>query len=469
MEQWAIVPARPSPASDADILPNLSPFDQLISAVHEGILWDGEVRPIPPMLGDGQMVDLLKLHLSVRERGGYDSVSESGSWATVAQAVGLDSAVAASVKLVFVKYLGAVDRLMGILNGDMRVELPRLEGKREGVVMEMLEWVRWVALGPGELCIVRRSDGTERRVSDKDGFFKWVLAVRKAIYVKKIPCIPAERYLVRKRQKTHPSWYEDPASSNSPGLRCSPRLQLQQLHSNYCSSSDTSSVHDKPKLLTRRKIYGETFDVHFCKYKPEKHVPVGRHHQAEVQDFVVISSQISNDPDDLKWLGTPIWPPMKEENRLALHGGHTGKGRPDSCGCKHSGSVGCIKFHVAEERLRVKFELGSAFSKWKFDNMGEEVALSWTVAEQEKFKDIVRSNRASLGKDFWGEIHHSFPKRSRQSIVSYYFNVFIMSRRAYQNRFDPHNIDSDDDESEVDDFACDKYFCKNTDCMDLGE
>ncbi|KAK1266182.1 AT-rich interactive domain-containing protein 2 [Acorus gramineus] len=318
MEQWAIVPARPSPASDADILPklhsvgDLSPFDQLISAIHEGILSDGEVRPIPLMLGDGRMVDLLKLHLSVRERGGYDSVSESGSWAAVAQAVGLDSAVAASVKFVFVKYLGAVDRLI--------------------------------------------------------------------------------------------------------------------------------------------------------------HVPVGRHHQAEVQDFVVISSQISNDPDDLKWLGTPIWLPMKEENRLALQGYYTGKGRPDSCGCKHSGSVGCIKFHVAEERLRVKFELGSAFSKWKFDNMGEEVALSWTVEEQEKFKDIVRSNRASLGKDFWGELHHSFPKKSSQSIVSYYFNVFIISRRAYQNQFDPHNIDSDDDESEVDDFACDnEYFCKNTECMDLGE
>ena len=32
--------------------------------------------------------------------------------------------------------------------------------------------------------------------------------------------------------------------------------------------------------------------------------------------------------------------------------------------------------------------------------------------------------------------------------VSYYFNVYLYRRRAYQNRSDPSNIDIDDDELE---------------------
>ena len=37
-------------------------------------------RPLPPMLGDGHCVDLLKLLFAVRENGGYNVVSEEGLW-----------------------------------------------------------------------------------------------------------------------------------------------------------------------------------------------------------------------------------------------------------------------------------------------------------------------------------------------------------------------------------------------------
>ena len=39
-----------------------------------------------------------------------------------------------------------------------------------------------------------------------------------------------------------------------------------------------------------------------------------------------------------------------------------------------------------------------------------------------------------------------FPSRTKKDIVSYYFNVFMLKVRAEQNRLDPRNIDSDDDE-----------------------
>ncbi|KAK1308117.1 AT-rich interactive domain-containing protein 2 [Acorus calamus] len=467
-------PSSPAAAAAAEILAKLksvgacsdldlsaeaveaySPFDRVVSA------FLGGTRPIPPMLGDGRVVDLLRLYLAVKERGGHDAVNESGSWTAVVQAIGLEPAVAPSVKLIYLKYLDLMERRLEGVAGEretgaegnggetLRIkgssdsdESPSLKRKRQSAIMEMLRWLRRLAVAPGKLYM-------ERRTNDNDGFIE------------------------QKRQKTHPSWYEDATGSDSPALRCSSRLQSKQILSNSCSSSETSGVDDKPKL--HGNVSGDTFNGHFSTDDPEKEVPVGHHYQAEIPDYVDIPSQVSNNPDDLKWLGTMIWPPTKKVNNLEVQDDSIGKGGPDSCSCKHPGSVRCIKFHVAEERLRLKLELGSVFSIWKFENMGEEVALSWTASEQAKFKDIVRSNRASLGEDFWDEVYRCFPEKSRQSVVSYYFNAFVLWRRAYQNRITPHEINSDDDESEFgmvgDSFACDKeYFCtQNTQCMDLVE
>ncbi|KAK1284653.1 AT-rich interactive domain-containing protein 2 [Acorus calamus] len=456
-----------------------SPFDRVVSA------FLGGTRPIPPMLGDGRVVDLLRLYLAVKERGGHDAVNESGSWTAVAQAIGLEPVVAPSVKLIYLKYLDMMERRLEEVAGERETgtegnggetlkikgssdsdESPSLKRKRQSAIMEMLRWSRRLAVAPGKLYMERRTNGN-------DGFIERVLMMRKVLYLKKLPCVPSERYLVQKRQKTHPSWYEDATGSDSPALRCSSRLQSKQILSNSCSSSETSGADDKPKL--HGNVSGDTFNGNFSTDDPEKEVPVGHHYQAEIPDYVDIPSHGSNDPDDLKWLGTMIWPPTKKVNNLEVQDDSIGKGRPNSCSCKHPGSVRCIKFHVAEERLRLKLELGSVFSIWKFENMGEEVALSWTASEQAKFKDIVRSNRASLGEDFWDEVYQCFPEKSRQSIVSYYFNAFVLWRRAYQNRITPHEINSDDDESEFgmvgDSFACDKeYFCtENTQCMDLVE
>ncbi|KAB1214345.1 AT-rich interactive domain-containing protein 1 [Morella rubra] len=165
--------------------------------------------------------------------------------------------------------------------------------------------------------------------------------------------------------------------------------------------------------------------------------------KAEVQEWTGVTSE-----SDPKWLGTRIWPLEKMEQRYLIERDPIGKGRQDSCGCELPGSIECVRFHIAEKRLRVKLELGSAFYHWKFEKMGEEVKLSWTKEQEEKFKGALRSNTSSLQTFFWDQNFKFLPTKSRADLVSYYFNVFLLERRAYQNRFTPNVIYSDDEELE---------------------
>lgn len=97
----------------------------------------------------------------------------------------------------------------------------------------------------------------------------------------------------------------------------------------------------------------------------------------------------------------------------------------------------------------MKLELGTAFYLWKFDRMGEEVALSWNKEDEAKFQDIVKNNQLSMGgKSFWDELFKVFSRKGREALVSYYFNAFLLRRRADQNRTRTSKFDSDDDESE---------------------
>lgn len=99
----------------------------------------------------------------------------------------------------------------------------------------------------------------------------------------------------------------------------------------------------------------------------------------------------------------------------------------------------------------VKLELGSAFYGWKFDNVGEEVALSWTKGEENKFQDIVKSKPSYVY--FWDELFNVLPCKGRESLVSYYYNVFLLQHRGYQNRTYTSNIDSNDEESDSSEFG----------------
>ncbi|KAB5516452.1 hypothetical protein DKX38_027100 [Salix brachista] len=117
------------------------------------------------------------------------------------------------------------------------------------------------------------------------------------------------------------------------------------------------------------------------------------------------------------------------------------------CACPDTGSIRCIKQHVSEARLKLRENLGEEiFKGLGFCDMGEVIANKWTDEEEQAFHEVVLSNPVSLGKNFWDHLPSTFPSRTKKELVSYYFNVFMLQKRADQNRFDPLNIDSDDDE-----------------------
>ncbi|KAL2461544.1 AT-rich interactive domain-containing protein 2 [Abeliophyllum distichum] len=251
----------------------------------------------------------------------------------------------------------------------------------------------------------------------------------------------------KKKQKMHPSMYSD--HNGSERLRRSPRLlsakdscsKAQEKIDSESPSSDFQGDEDHSDTQS-----DSTSDsAGLCSNYHRNEIPIGPLFQADIPDSC--GEAYDNDSN---WVGTLIWPLEKVEANLTLiEGDPIGKGRQESCRCQSPGSVECVRFHVGEKRMMVKLELGSAFYGWKFDSVGEEVALSWTKEEEYKFQDIVKSKPSSLEKYIWDELFNGLPCKGRESLVSYYYNVFLLQRRGYQNRTSTSDIDSEDEESEL--------------------
>ncbi|KAJ9173217.1 hypothetical protein P3X46_016378 [Hevea brasiliensis] len=126
---------------------------------------------------------------------------------------------------------------------------------------------------------------------------------------------------------------------------------------------------------------------------------------------------------------------------------HCCEGTKTDCSCLDQGSIECVKQHIMEARQKLRENLGEEiFDGLGFYDMGEDVGKKWTEEEEQLFHDVVLSNPASLGKNFWDHLPAVFPGQTKRELVSYYFNVFMLRRRSEQNRFDLLNIDSDNDE-----------------------
>lgn len=211
-------------------------FDEFLRAFLTEVYGVSCLRPFPPVIGDGQIVDLLKLHTVVKKRGGYSWVSANGLWSSVVEDCGLDSKIAAALKLVYVKYLDVWDRwLRGIdkdkvnlgviknlmdLESDSTVFISGIQGKVEidegfmeskkkslGSINEEMDYVK---LNVGN----KNADNTKNRdVNDADlsmedddpvsrkrkreccaGMLNWIINVAKD------PCCPASEPLPE-RQK----------------------------------------------------------------------------------------------------------------------------------------------------------------------------------------------------------------------------------------------------------------------------
>lgn len=196
-------------------------------------------------------------------------------------------------------------------------------------------------------------------------------------------------------------------------------------------------------------------------YFPRKQVAIGPDHQADIpvwrprrfqdchgsdgQDVSASSGRVLNDECSCdKWIGHCVMP-MPDSISLDLDG-PLGCCKTN-CHCFDEGSIRCARQHVREAREELRSTLGhERFVELGFCDMGEVVALGWTEEEEQLFHEVVASNPASLGKNFWNVLPWAFPYRSSKELVSYYFNVFMLRKRAEQNRFDPFNVDSDNDE-----------------------
>ncbi|XXG55601.1 hypothetical protein AAC387_Pa03g3229 [Persea americana] len=259
------------------------------------------------------------------------------------------------------------------------------------------------------------------------------------------------------------SWFT--SSTSEEVSRSEPILQI--------SCSPRFRDRDGPSRTT---MESEVMFSSIIDYPPRKLAAIGPDHQADVPvwgpEFAKTSSGNLGTPAQgkgglgpglsvpssqfilsNKWeqlMGTCVIP-MSEVDSSGCNGEKVGHGR-DDCSCPDEGSVRCVRQHVKEAREKLSAALGQErFVELGFCEMGEDVAQKWSQEEERVFNEVVFSNPASLGRNFWDNLSVVFPTRTKKELVSYYFNVFMLRRRAEQNRLDPLNIDSDNDEWQASD------------------
>ncbi|KAI4319159.1 hypothetical protein MLD38_032792 [Melastoma candidum] len=186
---------------------------------------------------------------------------------------------------------------------------------------------------------------------------------------------------------------------------------------------------------------------------PQKVVPIGPEYQAEIPAWsppdnpVVISKSLKTAPYFVSVNATEERvTPMSGLGVCRIDSDQVGAGRSD-CGCRDEGSLRCVRQHIVEAREKLRMTVGEdAFLEWSCHDMGEQVADRWLDEEEVLFQEVVFSCPYSTGKNFWNYLSSAFPSRLKAEIVSYYYNVFVLQRRARQNRSAHLNVDSDDDE-----------------------
>ncbi|XP_047949323.1 AT-rich interactive domain-containing protein 1-like [Salvia hispanica] len=508
-------------------------FTKFLKAFLEDVYGISCLRSLPPVIGEGQVVDLLKLKIVVKKRGGYCRVSENGLWSSVAADCGVDLRFSAALKLTYVKYLDSLDRwlrkiekcreegvsdiveryldfsrfLIGLESdpkvfmsskiergdGFVVVKKREFEGNKGFVGIDVkgaddkwsnknsvsddvniiskgqsidkgsdgddlqvdrdsiskkrklecytgtLNWIHKVGKDPTRVTVEPLPEGKKWKCYGSELPWKQILVIREAMLLKKNVNAGSQQSAWQKKQKMHPSMYDDDQCV-SERLRCSLRVLSSKDPSQKSrnrggaesSSSDFQTNEDNVDSPIYLSIYRK------------KRVPIGSNHQADLLEF-----QGEDYESETRWLGTKIWPLDKAEQKKKslIERDRIGKGRQECCGCQFAGSLECVRFHIREKKLNVKLELGSAFNLWKLDMMGEDVAFSWTNEDRNKFQHTVQSNPLSSGKYFWNKLFKHFPQKGREALVSYYFNVFLLRCRANQNRTSPVNINSDDEGS----------------------
>ncbi|KAK4761678.1 hypothetical protein SAY87_029562 [Trapa incisa] len=416
------------------------------------------LHPILAKMGDGQFVDLFELFIMVRRRGGYEVVSQSCEWGLVNEELGFNQCSIPSLKLMHFKYLYEFDIWLRNRCGNI-VEDEKWENDLDDFGLLFLELEIGVKafandVLPGtniQSCVLHYDNETKinhhfnishweadsltiptlqssdmedrkRKRESLQGMLSWIIDVAK--YPDDVGIVLEQSKLRKQALMARESLFLQRTRRCSSGIREAPQATKRMKESkDHCACPITKFVH--------------------CDGPSPKHKPIGPLFQAEVPKWTGIICK-----SDPKWLGTKVLPLQNDIESL-------GRGRESVCACPHPSSVECIKFHIAEKRLKLKLQLGySLFYDWRFNCMGEEVAIQWTPEEETRFKKIMGS---SVGEHRWGSLFKHFPNKTRKDLVNYYFNVFILRHRCYQNHVTPKDIDSDGEDSDFGSFG---------DCLD---
>lgn len=202
--------------------------------------------------------------------------------------------------------------------------------------------------------------------------------------------------------------------------------------------------------------YEDTYSI-LLEHPPPKAVSVGPNHQADIPvwDSNATSNSRPNASDAVgdnkveeRFMGTCLIP-MPQMELSIYKNEEVGKDRTD-CICEDKGSMRCVKPHIMEAREELIKNIGhETFADLGLSDMGEQVADKWSAEEEQLFCEVVFNSPTTLGKTFWSYLSIAFPLRISKEIVSYYFNVFMLRRRAEQNRNGLLNVDSDDDNGNI--------------------
>ncbi|KAK4262781.1 hypothetical protein QN277_028292 [Acacia crassicarpa] len=361
---------------------------------------------------------------------------------------------------VDLKFCDSVEDDLVSMNSEVSVkEFSSRKRKREAF-SSMLNWIRKIAKHPRDPSIEEIPEASKWKEYKGQDFWVQILRAREALQLKSCDKPNCGQSPLQK-QKMHPALYEDHVAvshHSTAKLRWSKRLPTS-IKSQICSCCDSRSaienklpcsVTEEENASLEKKTAADGSLNAKERANPsaddtvKKVVAIGPLFQAEVPKWTGVVSE-----SDSKWLGTQVWPLKDREPQPFSDTDIIGRGRQETCGCQVQGSVECVRFHIAEKRMKLKLDLGLAFYLWGFDRMGEEVSLQWTPEQEKKFKNIM-SNLPSQNKS---KQFKYFPKKTRKSLICYYFNVFLIQRRIYQNRVTPNNVDSDDDEHEFGSFT----------------
>ncbi|MCO5547870.1 hypothetical protein L7F22_001322 [Adiantum nelumboides] len=362
----------------------------------------------------------------------------------------------------------------------------------------MLEWLRRLALNPGDSRKGQGPRGSKQNEAWVEECETMVMKTRSVLWGRKELIHYGGLASNMVRQKIPPAVYykelpkpntrtlEKLRANQTRAMKCGLHLSGEEVRSSSLYGTTPGQVlgagsgqNIEPGLHLSSKYLKSMNEVLNIGYllnnnATRKRIPIGAHFQAQItprMDKAPEERERSGSDEQSCSLSTElfggvrVWP--LSDSNIAFDIVKVGRGRSLQCPCARPMSIDCVRLHVVEEKERLKKELGEAFVHWGFDDMGESVSSRWTDKEEHAFNGIVRMNPCSMGKNFWEELPTALPLKTVKELVSYYFNVFVVRRRAIENRIMPDSIDSDDDERELLASECFNTYGKNAG-VDLG-